>query len=400
MIRVTLLAVIACSWAPFPDAWSQEASVNPGINDSFQNPDVAEFVDRFEIESREVYARRQEIVAACQIKPGQTVADVGAGTGLFTRMFSEAVGKDGRVIAVDIAPQFLEHIRATSREADQRNVDVLLATADSTELPAKSIDVAFICDTYHHFEYPQKTMESIQRALRPGGRVVLVDFRRIPGTSTDWVLNHVRAGQDVFESEIVNAGFKKVKEAPDLLEENYFVVFEKAPADESSARPRGRGRGRGAGRGRGPGPALRADQEVFHFLLDRHAEISRTVKQLDNGVETLTESDQPEIAAKIQEHVIAMHRRTKTGDGLRYWDPLFAAVFQQHARITMSVEHTDKGVRVRETSEDPAVVALIQAHAEVLAKFVAHGYEEAGKSHPVPPAATSKPLPNAATPTK
>ena len=72
---------------------AQEKSVKPGINDSFRDPDPKEFVGRFEVESREVFTRRKEIVAACQIQPGQTVADIGAGTGLFTRMFSDAVGE-------------------------------------------------------------------------------------------------------------------------------------------------------------------------------------------------------------------------------------------------------------------------------------------------------------------
>jgi hypothetical protein len=76
------------------------------------------------------------------------------------------------------------------------------------------------------------------------------------------------------------------------------------------------------------------------------------------GVETLTESDQPEVTKKIQEHVAAMHKRVQEGRGLRYWDELFAAIFQKHASITMSMENTAQGVRVQETSDDPVVVAL------------------------------------------
>ena len=187
-------------------SFAQDKSVKPGINDSFRDPDPKEFQGKFEIESREVFARRKEIVAACQLKPGLTVADIGAGTGLFTRMFSDAVGKDGRIIAVDISQKFLDHIQKTTRESGQQNVEPLLCKADSTELPAESVDVAFICDTYHHFEFPLKTMASLHRALKPGGRVILIDFRRVPGKSTDWVLNHVRAGQEVFESEVVQSG--------------------------------------------------------------------------------------------------------------------------------------------------------------------------------------------------
>ena len=346
-----------------------------------------------------MFARRREIVAACQIKPGQTVADIGAGTGLFTRLFSEAVGNEGRVIAVDISQKFLDHIMATSREAGQRNVDTLLATADSTELPPESVDVAFICDTYHHFEFPSKTMTSLQRALKPGGRVVLVDFRRIPGTSSDWVLNHVRAGQEVFEAEISASGFKKVREEPELLQENYFVVFQKSTADEPSPAEgphsgMGRGRGRGAGRGRGPGAAMRGSRSVSLICSPAMRKSIGRSNELDNGVETVTESDQPEVAKKIQEHVAAMHKRVQEGRGLRYWDDLFVAIFRKHASITMSVENTEKGVRVNETSDDPTVVALIQAHAEVVSKFVAHGFEEAHRNHPVPPAATAKLVPS------
>jgi len=219
-LLVGLLALSVTSLA-------QEKSVKPGINDSFRDPDAKEFVDRFETESREVFARRHEIVKACGLQAGLTVADIGAGTGLFARLFSDAVGKEGRVIAVDIAQNFLDHIEKSSREAGRRNVETLLCTPDSTELPADSVDVAFICDTYHHFEFPLKTMASLHRALKPGGRVILVDFRRIPGESTEWVLSHVRAGQDVFEAEIRQVGFRKIREEPELLTENYFAVFEK-----------------------------------------------------------------------------------------------------------------------------------------------------------------------------
>ncbi|MCA9205530.1 MAG: methyltransferase type 11, partial [Planctomycetales bacterium] len=83
-----------------------------------------------------------------------------------------------------------------------------------------------ICDTYHHFEFPHKTMSSIHRALRPGGTVVLIDFERVEGESSDWILGHVRAGQEVFEKEVAEAGFEKIDER-DLLKDNYFTRFKK-----------------------------------------------------------------------------------------------------------------------------------------------------------------------------
>ncbi len=155
------------------------------------------------------------------------VADIGAGTGLYSRMFAQKVGEKGLVLAVDITEKFVKHVDETSRAQGVKNVKGVLCKPDSAELPDNSVDLAFICDTYHHFEFPEKTMRSIHKALKPGGQVVLIDFRRIEGKSTDWVLGHVRAGQEVFTREIVAAGFKQVDEKKDLLKESYFVRFEK-----------------------------------------------------------------------------------------------------------------------------------------------------------------------------
>jgi len=220
---ILILAVLVA--APRPTT-AQEKSVRPGINKPFEKPDLKWFAGIFEVESREIFAKRQEIVAACKLKPGMAVADIGAGTGLFTRIFAKEVGPTGKVFAVDIAPRFIEHIEKTCKEQNLNNVVGIVCKQDSTELPANSVDLAFICDTYHHFEFPFKTMASVHRALRPGGQLVLVDFQRIPGKSSQWILGHVRAGQEVFTREILTAGFKQVEEEK-LLKENYLVRFER-----------------------------------------------------------------------------------------------------------------------------------------------------------------------------
>jgi len=220
-----LLTVAVLATAPLP-AISQEKSVRPGINKPFENPDVKEYIGKFEVESREVFAKRREIVANCKLKTGMIVGDIGAGTGLFTRLLAKEVGPGGKVFAVDIAPKFIEHIEKTCKEQGLKKVVGVVCKPESVELPANSIDLAFICDTYHHFEFPFKTMASIHLALRPGGQVVLVDFHRIEGKSSEWVMNHVRAGQEVFTREILASGFKQVGQAK-FLRENYFIRFEK-----------------------------------------------------------------------------------------------------------------------------------------------------------------------------
>jgi ubiquinone/menaquinone biosynthesis C-methylase UbiE len=119
------------------------------------------------------------------------------------------------------------HVEKLASQQKMDNVVGVVCKADSAELPPNSVDLVFICDTYHHFEFPLKTMKSIHKALKPKGQVVLIDFHRIPGKSSDWVIGHVRAGQEVFTKEIVEAGFKQIEEKKDLLKESYFLRFEK-----------------------------------------------------------------------------------------------------------------------------------------------------------------------------
>lgn len=144
--------------------------------------------------------------------------------------------------------------------------------------------------------------------------------------------------------------------------------------------------GQPPGKGKmGGDPAMKADMEIFHYLLDNRIHIKRTVKNLDDGVETVTESDKAEVARKIQEHAEAMHKRVKDGKGIHLRDPLFVEIFKNYDKVSMKVGKIDKGVKVKETSTDPYVAKLIQAHADVVSKFIANGYEEVRKNHPVPP---------------
>lgn len=205
-----------------------ERNVRPGFNESFLAPDmdVTKYQKRFESESREIFIERSAIALAVALRPGQAVADIGAGTGIFLEPFSRAVGDSGRVVAVEIAPNFVTLLEDLAKERSLGNVDVVLCGAKDCMLPPSSIDVAFICDTYHHFEYPLTTMRSIHRALRPGGQVFVVEFIRIEGVSRDWVLDHVRAGEEEFADEIESAGFRRVpQEQVPGLKENYVMRF-------------------------------------------------------------------------------------------------------------------------------------------------------------------------------
>lgn len=205
-------------------------SVKPGINDRFLDPnlDVQEWIERFEVESREVFKARREIMRALDLKPGQRVADVGAGTGFFTLLMAEAVGQSGWAYAVELSPGMAQHLSKMFDERSVANVTTVMCDDESIRLPPASIDAAFICDVYHHFEFPARTMKSIHSALAKGGRVFVIDFERIPGVSREWTLGHVRAGKQTFIDEIGEAGFEFVAERKiPGFQENYFLEFRK-----------------------------------------------------------------------------------------------------------------------------------------------------------------------------
>lgn len=225
----TCLITIALGFVSAHLAFGQKESVNPGINSSYLKDDlvVEEWVERLEAEGREVFQNREAIVKRLNLKQGIAVADIGAGTGAHLPYFSKAVSKSGKVYAVDIVPKFLEHIDHQAKKNKWENVETVLCTERSAKLPKNSIDLAFICNVYHHFEYPHDSLSSLHEALRSGGQLVLIDFKRIPGESSDWILGHMRAGQEVFEKEIKDAGFRIKEEIEDLLSDNYFVIFEK-----------------------------------------------------------------------------------------------------------------------------------------------------------------------------
>ncbi len=205
---------------------AQQRTAAPSLNDFWKGKDTRPLVDRLEEENREIYRERATLAAVVGPRTGSVVADLGAGSGFMVNEFSKLVGPQGRVYAVDINPDMLQRIADGAKAASIGNVETITCPEDSTNLAENSVDMVFICDTYHHFEYPVQTMASVRQALRPGGQLVVVDFNRVEGVSEGWMLEHVRAGKDVFLREIEQAGFELINEhyLP-VLAENYILRF-------------------------------------------------------------------------------------------------------------------------------------------------------------------------------
>lgn len=225
----TLFLAFAIVLAPGADA-AETQSVKPGINDAYLNPALdAEAQNRgFTSENRETFASRMEIAAAIGLKPGMSIADVGAGTGIYEPIFSKAVGPAGKVYAVDISKPLLAFIEKSMRQQGINNVTIVVGSDTATNLPANSVDVVFTSDVYHHFEYPQAVLADIRRVLKDGGQFIVVDYDRIPGVTPPARLEHVRTDKKTVTAEVTQAGFKTPEDvAIPGLTTSFFLRFRK-----------------------------------------------------------------------------------------------------------------------------------------------------------------------------
>jgi len=133
--------------------------------------------DWLERPEREVEEAPDRVLAALELQPGLVVADLGAGTGYYTRRLARAVGPAGRVYAVDIQPEMLEHLRRHLAAAGLTNVVTVLGTETDPRLPAASLDLVLMVDVYHELAWPHEMLTALCRTLKPGGRLVFVEYR-------------------------------------------------------------------------------------------------------------------------------------------------------------------------------------------------------------------------------
>jgi len=133
--------------------------------------------DWLERPEREEEEHTTELIEQLHLRAGDVVADIGAGTGYLSRRLAKAVGPSGRVLAEDIQPEMLELLTNTMAELHITNLTPVLGSVRDPKLPLGSVDLAVMVDVYHEFDFPYEMMEAISRSLKPGGRVVFVEFR-------------------------------------------------------------------------------------------------------------------------------------------------------------------------------------------------------------------------------
>jgi ubiquinone/menaquinone biosynthesis C-methylase UbiE len=176
----------------------------------------------FDDPARATWQKPEQLVAALGLRPGQCVADLGAGTGYFSRLLSTAVGATGTVLAVDPEPNLIAYLRERSEREKTANVVPILASHDNPRLPPGSVDLVLIVDTFHHIDDRIAYLRNLRRALRPSGRVAVVDWqkRALPvGPEMD----HKLAREQVVD-EMDAAGYRLAEE-PTFLPYQYFLIF-------------------------------------------------------------------------------------------------------------------------------------------------------------------------------
>jgi ubiquinone/menaquinone biosynthesis C-methylase UbiE len=205
---------------------NQEQSVNPGINEPFlNNNDTAEsFLDKWEVESRDIFVHHKKIIEIMNIKEGMTVVDLGAGTGLFMEGLAKSVGANGKVYLLDISDKLINYLEKRRQSLGLNPDNVIIKKMNPFQVPLleNSIDIFYLGDVYHHLEYPNTLLKSIYQSLKSTGSLFIIDFEKIPGKSREWVMGHVRADKETVFEELKNSNFKVVEEIP-LLQENYFI---------------------------------------------------------------------------------------------------------------------------------------------------------------------------------
>jgi len=190
------------------------------VNHSFA--DVARFEERFEGPERAEWQRPDEVVAALKIEPGSVVADIGSGTGYFSRRFAAAVGPRGTVFASDIEPNMAAYVRDRADREGQANIVPVLASTDDPRLPDGGVDLVFICDTWHHIGDRVDYARRLRTDLAAGGRVVIVDFHK--GELPVGPPPEHKLSPDDVKADFAQAGYRLVA-APDFLPYQYVLVF-------------------------------------------------------------------------------------------------------------------------------------------------------------------------------
>jgi ubiquinone/menaquinone biosynthesis C-methylase UbiE len=171
--------------------------------------------------NRDQWQQPQKVIAALQIRPGDQVADLGSGGGYFTFRLAQAVGPTGKIYAVDIDKEMNDLIGERAKKESVANIETIIAKTDDPLLPNTGVDLIFTANTYHHIDNRVWYFSKLQKYLRPGGRIAIVDFDR--RAWFEGLLRHYTP-REFIQREMEQAGYV-LQQEPEFLDRQSFLIF-------------------------------------------------------------------------------------------------------------------------------------------------------------------------------
>jgi ubiquinone/menaquinone biosynthesis C-methylase UbiE len=184
------------------------------------------YISALESSERDSYQKPEEVLEALQLKTGEVIADIGAGSGYFSFRLAREVGESGKVYAVDINPDMILHMNRRSREASIDNIVTILSDPDDPLLREDIVDRVFICNTWHHIDAQKKYLSLLRKSLKPNGQIIMIDFEKkeLPvGPPLE-----MKIAKTSLISQMESAGFALLAEHH-FLPYQYFLIFRSGP---------------------------------------------------------------------------------------------------------------------------------------------------------------------------
>ena len=207
--------------------WPLAAQVAKDANARYQSTEGRQAVAAtLGAPDRDARQKPDELVAAMGLKPGMSVADVGTGIGYMLPFLSHAVGNSGKVYAEDLFADYLAQARERAAKAGLSHVTFIQGSEKSPMLPDSSVDEVLVLDAYHHFDYPQSMLAAIHKALKPGGKLVIVEYYKSPNAMPNGqAMTHIRLNKPDVIKEIEANHFKLLSQREQIPDSQYMLIL-------------------------------------------------------------------------------------------------------------------------------------------------------------------------------
>lgn len=230
-LSLIIVAVVTFSEAPSFDSVLCVARAQTHDQSSHHRrpADIHQYLEHLDGSQRDMDQQPERVIEALGLQPGLSVADIGAGSGYFTRRFVQAVTEKGKIYAIDVEPDMLQYAKASiARMPIPSTVEFILAQPDNPQLPPQSVDLVFLCNVYHHLDDRPAYFSNVRPVLKSGGRIAIIDFYHDARSGDVGFPRKHLVARDTVVEEMAKAGFQLTREHT-FLARQYFLEFSPIP---------------------------------------------------------------------------------------------------------------------------------------------------------------------------